>query len=62
MILIDSIINGPDLLNKSYLIQVNNEGICYWGYNHLKIDSGFDSLFINLKTNNNTALVLTKIK
>ncbi len=60
--LIDTITDGPDLINKSSLLYVDVEGNCYWGYNAYAGDSAFKSMFNGRYANENTALIITTIK
>lgn len=60
--LIGAIVDGPDLISKSSLLYIDNEGNCYWGYNRSTKDSSFDPLFTGLNINENTSLIITTLK
>ena len=60
--LIDSLTNGPDLINGAQLYFVNNNDICYWGYNRTSKNPSFDLLIKNKELNDNPVLILIKIK
>lgn len=60
--LIDSIKNGPDLINGSQLSTLSENGILYWRYNSVSDNSTFSFLKDVGPLNDNPILILTKIK
>ncbi len=56
-VLIDSLTNGPDLINGATLSYVSSDGLFYWLYNrHRKIDS-IDDILKDQKLNDNSLII-----
>jgi hypothetical protein len=59
--LIDSLSNGPDLINRSQLCAFTNKGVLYWKYDKITANPTFKSI-IDSTSNNNPVLILTSLR
>lgn len=59
--LIDSIMNGPDLINHSTLHHITNDGLMCWGYSAIKKNKTFEKILEGIGTNGNGVLIITTL-
>jgi len=61
-LLIDSLYNGPDLINNANLHNITSDGLFCWGYSVISENEEFKDLLEGLETNGNDVLILTRLK
>jgi hypothetical protein len=61
-ILIDSISNGPNLINSASLLYMDEWQSLYWTYNREFKNESIDKLMDKVVTNDNAIIIVTKLK